>query len=126
MTYLNSLAIAVYTPRDAMIGRLAIAGEFELAGGRGIVVHPKRGSVSDRYLTLLAAERIFYVLVDGTALPEIYGRPANGHGLVPMRALPIAHPNRFPTAAVWAALVHLLRTAAGVWADALTLGSGLL
>ena len=61
----------------------------------------------DRYLTLLAAEGISYVLVDGTALPEVYGRSEKGHGLVPMRALPIVHPDRFPAAAVWATLVHL-------------------
>ena len=80
-TYLKSLGIAVDAPHMAAIGRLVIAGEFGLCGSRGVVVRPKRGSVSDRYIEMLTAEGVSYVLVDGTSRLESYGKSEKMGGL---------------------------------------------
>ena len=66
-TYLSSLGIDVTDAAQPAIGRLALAGEFVLGGERGVLLRPKRGDVSDRYLELLAGEGYAFVIVDEPA-----------------------------------------------------------
>lgn len=110
-TYLSSLGIEVTEAAQAALGRLALAGEFLLDGERGVLLHPKRGDVSDRYLEMLSGAGYAFVIADGGGYPAVYAR--EGEGLAPMRALPIAEPRQFPSQDVLAAWVSLLRTAAG-------------
>lgn len=118
-TYLSSLGIGVTDAAQPAIGRLALAGEFEFGGERGVLLRPKRGDVSDRYLELLAGEGYVFVIVDGGGYPSFYAREREG--LVPIRALPVAHRTHFPSAEVLDAWVQLIRAAAR-HGDAVKLG----
>ena len=84
--YLGSLGIEVTDAAQPVVGRLALAGEFVLGSERGVLLRPKRGDVSDRYLELLAGEGYAFVIVDGGSYPSFYAREQEG--LVPVRALP--------------------------------------
>lgn len=108
--YLSSLGIEVTEAAQGAIGRLALAGEFVLAGERGAVLRPKRGDVSGRYLEILAGAGFTFLIVDGGAYPAFYAR--EGEGLGPVRALPIADPKRFPSQDVLAAWARLIHTSA--------------
>lgn len=110
-TYLDSLGIDIVDAAKPTVGRLALAGEFELDGKRGVVIRPKRGGVSDRYLELLSAEDYDFVVVDGGTYPRLYELEAGS--LVPIRALPVRSPQHFPSPAVLQAWVRLIRAAAG-------------
>jgi hypothetical protein len=109
-TYLTSLGIEVVEAAQAAIGRLVLAGEFVLGGERGALIRPKRGDVSLRYLEILVDEGYAFVVVDSGGYPAFYAR--EGAGLAPVRALPIAAPQRFPTTSVLAGWAQLIRTAA--------------
>ncbi|RKG48494.1 SAM-dependent DNA methyltransferase [Corallococcus sp. AB011P] len=121
--YLNSLGLKVTDAAQRSIGRLALAGEFVLEERRGVLLRPKRGGVSDRYLELLAAEGYAFVVVDNGNSPSMYARA--GEGLVPVRALPVNTPSRFPSRDVLAAWAQLIRSAAGR-GDAARLGAAQL
>lgn len=110
-TYLRSLGIKVAEAAQAAIGRLALAGEFVLDGKRGVLLRPKRGDVSDRYLELLVGEGYGFVVVDGGDYPSFYAR--ENEGLAAVRALPVADRQRFPSREVLAAWTQLIRAAAG-------------
>ena len=114
--YLNSLGIEVTAPARPAIGRLALAGEFTVGTARGVILRPKRGDVSDRYLDLLAGLDYALVVVDGGHYPACYAR--KGHSLEPVRALPIDSPRHFPSEEVFAAWRQLVRSAAGPRGDA--------
>ena len=109
--YLSSLGIDVSEPSQPAIGRLALAGEFTLGGARGVILRPKRGDVSDRYLELLAAQDYAFVVVDGGRYPAVYAR--KGAALAPVRALPIDMPQHFPSEEVLAAWGQLIRSSTG-------------
>ena len=109
--YLISLGIKITDPAQPAIGRLALAGEFTLEGARGVMLRPKRGDVSSRYLELLAGLGYAFVVVDGGRYPAIYAR--EGGALVPVRALPIGRPQHFPSEEILAAWGHLIRLSAG-------------
>lgn len=110
-SYLDGLGLKVAEPAQRSIGRLALAGEFVLYERRGVLLRPKRGGVSDRYLELLAAEGYAYVVVDDGGYPSMYARA--GESLVPVRALPVNAPSRFPSRAVLAGWARLIRASAG-------------
>ena len=118
--YLDSLGIDIVDAAKPAVGRLALAGEFALEGKRGVVVRPKRGGVSDRYLELLAAEGYDYVVVDGGSYPGFY--ELEGESLVPIRALPVRSPERFPSTTALEAWGRLIRAAVGR-GDAAKLGA---
>lgn len=82
-----------------------------MGGARGVLLRPKRGDVSDRYLELLAVEGYDFVIVDGAGYPAFYARSEGG--LAPVRALPIIDPQHFPSQDVLAAWAQLIRAAAG-------------
>jgi hypothetical protein len=109
-SYLSSLGIEVTDAAQPAIGRLALAGEFVLGGERGVLLRPKRGDVSDRYLELLAGEGYSFVIVDGGSYPSFYAREQEG--LVPVRALPVPHQSHFPSPSVLGAWGQLIRAAA--------------
>lgn len=109
--YLNSLGIELVEAVQPVIGRLALAGEFVLNGARGVLLRPKRSDVSARYLELLAGQGYEFVIVDGVGYPSFYAR--EGESLSPIRALPVADPQNFPSEEILAAWVHLIRSAAG-------------
>lgn len=119
-TYLSSLGIEVSVAGQASIGRLVLAGEFMLNGERGVLLRPKRGDVSDRYLELLADEGYAFVVVDGGGYPSFYAR--EGEGLTPVRALPVADRLHFPSREVLAAWAQLIHSAAGRRGEAAELG----
>ena len=119
-TYLNSLGIEVTEPAQPAIGRLALVGEFTVGKARGVILRPKRGGVSDRYLDLLAAHDYAFVVVDGGRYPAVYAR--DGAALGPVWALPIDTPRHFPSEEILAAWRHLIRSAAGHRGDAAQIG----
>ena len=118
-TYLSSLGIGVRDPARTAVGRLTLAGEFVLDGKRGALLRPKRGEVSNRYLEILASEGYAFVIVEGSGYPAVYAHEEGA--LVPIRALPIAHPQNFPSPDVLAEWSQLIRAAAG-HGDAARLG----
>jgi len=73
-SYLQSLGIELRPAASAAVGRLSIAAEFEFDKFRGVIVRPKRGAVSSRYLEMLAAQGVDFVVVDGSVPLAIYGR----------------------------------------------------
>jgi hypothetical protein len=111
VAYLSSLGIEVTNAAHPAIGRLALAGEFVLGGERGVLIRPKRGDVSDRYLELLSGEGYAFVVFDAGGYPSFYAR--EGDGLAPVRALPVAHRQHFPSTDVLAAWTELIRASAG-------------
>ncbi len=117
--YLSSLGIEVKDPSQRTIGRLSLAGEFLLDGARGVLLKPKRGDVSDRYLELLAGAGYQFVVADGSSFPSFYAR--EGASLSPIRALPVRAPSHFPTGEVLTAWTQLVRASAGS-GDAARLG----
>jgi hypothetical protein len=121
--YLHSLGLQVDSAAKRSIGRLVLGGEFVLEGGRGVLLRPKRGAVSDRYLELLAAEGYEFVVVDDGGYPSMYARKEDC--LVAVRALPVRTPSRFPSREVLGAWAGLIRKAAGR-ADATRLGAAQL
>ena len=118
--YLNSLGIEVIEPTQPAIGRLALAGEFTVGKARGVILRPKRGDVSDRYLELLAAHDYAFVVVDGGRYPAVYAR--KGDALAPVRALPIDSARHFPSEEVFATWRQLIRSSAGPRGDAAQIG----
>lgn len=123
IAYLNSLGLKVADAAQRSIGRLSLAGEFVLDERRGVLLRPKRGGVSDRYLELLAAEGYAFVVVDDGTYPSMYALEAES--LVPVRALPVKTPSRFPSRDVLAGWARLIRSAAGR-GDAARLGAAQL
>ncbi len=121
--YLDSLGIQVTDTAQRMVGRLALAGEFVLDGRRGVLLRPKRGVVSDRYLELLVAEGYAFAVVDDGVYPSMYAR--EGASLAPIRALPVLEKSRFPAREVLTAWARLIRLAAGR-GDAARLGAAQL
>lgn len=108
--YLYSLGIEIADAAKVAIGRLALAGEFQLNGQRGAVLRPKRGDLSSRSLDALAEAGYAFAVVDGGGFPAVYARAGThaGESLLPVRALPIVEPRHFPSADVlsaWAGLV---------------------
>lgn len=124
--YLDSLRIPYGPPTKTSVGRLTIAGEFFLENTRGVIVRPKRGGISGRYLDLLAAEGLGFIVVDTQPFLRIYGRTENGETLEQQRALPIKDPNQFPTCEVFRLIVDVLHTSFRSDEDALAIGAALL
>ena len=122
-SYLQSLGIAQQPAATAAIGRLSLAAEFEFDKHRGVIVRPKRGGVSARYLEMLAAQGVDLVVVDGAVPLTIYGRSPDGTQLEPLRALPVACPSTFPSPEMFHVFVDLIQKAARKPTDALDLGS---
>lgn len=99
-----------FTPLDnASVGRLSIDAEFRVAGKRGIVVSPKRGSVSDRYLSLLSAEGVSFVVAEGGSTLSFYESPQKAGELHPVRALKPIKARSFPSQELFEYLSALLR-----------------
>lgn len=122
--YLSNLGIEITEPARSVIGRLALAGEFTLGGARGVILRPKRGGVSDRYLELLAGDGYAFVVVDGGRYPAIYAR--NGDALAPVRALPIDTPQHFPSEEVLVAWGQLIQSSAAPHGAAAQIGAAQL
>jgi hypothetical protein len=121
--YLHSLGLKITDAAQRSVGRLALSGEFILDERRGVLLRPKRGGVSGRYLELLAAEGYAFVVIDDSDYPSMYTR--EGESLVPIRALPVNTPSRFPSRDVLGAWARLIRSAAGR-GDAARLGAAQL
>lgn len=118
-SYLESLGVNVTKPTLPSVGRLALSGEFELDGARGVILRPKRRDVSNRYLELLADAGYDLVAVDGDDYPAFYAR--EGASLAPVRALPVSKRASFPSSKVLDAWSRLIRASAGL-GDAARLG----
>ncbi len=125
-TYLKSLGITIKSPRNENIGRLIIIGEFHLENSRGVIVSPKRGGVSDRYMDLLAAEDVGFVIIDTKPSFLVYGRTKDGEALEPFRALPINKPDQYPISDIFQLVADLLGRRDGNKRATLDLGSKLL
>lgn len=124
--YLESLGIPQRCALSPVIGRLAVVAEFLLGGRRGVVVRPKRGGVSDRYLQILRSDGVDYVVIDGSVPLTIYGRAPDSEVLEPLRALPVESPTTFPPEAVLQVVTDLLLRVARKPANALDFGSRML
>src|SRR4051794_22057418 len=101
ISYIKSLGLEIAGAPRRSVGRLVLAGEFILGEQRGVLLRPKRGGVSGRYLELLAAEGYAFVVIDEGVYPSMYSR--EGDSLVPVRALPVKTPLLFPSRDVLAA-----------------------
>ena len=124
--YLRSLGIAFQDQLPTKVGRLVIIGTFEINGLRGVVLRPKRGEISDRYLKILADEQVSFALVDGAETPAVYSLKTAGGSTKRMRALPIQSPSTFPTTEVLEVVARLVREALRTEADAVQVGIRLI
>jgi hypothetical protein len=111
--YLLSLGIRVEVAAEVALGHLSVAAKFAIAGDTGLVVKPRRGGISSRYLEMLAAEGIRFVLVDGLISPSIYGVVGERGGLRPIRALPIKEVTQFPNEEILGVVARLLAQSIG-------------
>jgi hypothetical protein len=94
--YLAAAGIPVAPGAREAVGRLALTGAFNLAGQRGIVVKPKQGSISEKYLDVLGKdESLRLVAVDGAHGIEIFGRRAPDDKLRRIPALPFSETANF-------------------------------
>lgn len=107
--YIKARGIEVAPLDNASVGRLSVDAEFKFAGKRGVVVSPKRGSVSDRYLSLLSAEDISFVVAEGGSTLSFYEALPKGSELHPVRALKPIKAQPFPTQELFEYLSALLR-----------------
>lgn len=107
--YIKARGIEVTPLNNASVGRLSIDAEFKFAGKRGVVVSPKRGSVSDRYLSLLSAEGVSFVVAEGGSTLSFYETPRKAGELHPVRALKPIKTLSFPSQDVFEYLSTLLR-----------------
>jgi hypothetical protein len=124
--YLRSLGVVFQDQQPSKIGRLSIIGTFEINGLNGVVLRPKRGGISDRYLEILAGEQVRFALVDGTEPPGVYSLAGEGSAPKRLRALPIQSPAAFPSRDVLEVVARLLKDAVGTEADTILLGSRLV
>lgn len=109
LKYLYARGIEVTPLDNASVGRLSVDAEFKIAGKRGVVVSPKRGSVSDRYLSLLSAEGISFVVAEGGSTLSFYEALPRTSELHPVRALKLIKTQPFPTQELFEYLSALLR-----------------
>lgn len=107
--YIKARGIEVAPLDNASVGRLSIDAEFKLAGKRGVVVSPKRGSVSDRYLSLLSNEGVCFVVAEGGSTLSFYATPPKAGELHLVRALKPVKARLFPSHDVFEYLSTLLR-----------------
>jgi hypothetical protein len=124
--YLSARCVGVFKPVSSNVGRLSIESEFTIAGKRGVVVSPKRGSVSDRYLSLLSAEGVSFVVAEGGSTLSFYEAASKAGELHPVRALKPDNAQLFPSQAVFEYLLTLLRLSMKEWASIDTVASNLL
>lgn len=107
--YIKARGIEVTPLNNASVGRLSIDAEFKFTGKRGVVVAPKRGSVSDRYLSLLSAEGVSFVVAEGGSMLSFYEAHPKAGELHPVRALKLVKARLFPSQEVFEYLSTLLR-----------------
>jgi hypothetical protein len=107
--YIKARGIEVTPLDNASVGRLSIDAEFKFAGKGGVVVSPKRGSVSDRYLSLLSAEGISFVVVEGGSTLSFYEALPKAGELHSVRALKPVKARLFPSQEIFEYLSPLLR-----------------
>lgn len=124
--YLDSLGIQMEPPASEKVGRLVIQADFFLVQDRGVVVSPKRGRISDRYLELLADEGVSFVLLDTQPWIRIFGRNRNTHNLSRFQALPVIEPDKFPTTVVFDSISDFIRKACPSKEAAVKIGARLL
>jgi hypothetical protein len=109
LKYLYARGIEVTPLNNASVGRLSIDAEFKFTGKRGVVVSPKRGSVSDRYLSLLSAKGVSFVVTEGGSSLSFYEVPPKAGELHPVRALKPIKILSYPSQDVFEYLSTLLR-----------------
>lgn len=107
--YLKARDIEVIPLENVSVGRLSIDAEFKFAGKRGVVVSPKRGSVSDRYLSLLSAEGVSFVVAEGGSNLSFYESAKRAGELLSVHALKPVKSKLFPTQELFEYLASLLR-----------------
>lgn len=107
--YIKARGIEVTPLHNTSVGRLSIDAEFKFAGKRGVVVSPKRGSVSDRYLSLLSAEGVSFVVAEGGSTLSFYESLQKAGELHPVRALKPIKARSFPSQELFEYLSALLR-----------------
>lgn len=107
--YLKARGVQVAQLKDASVGRLSIDAEFKFAGKRGVVVSPKRGSVSERYLSLLSADGVSFVVAEGGSTLSFYELSQKADELHPVRALKPIKARPFPSQELFEYLSTLLR-----------------
>lgn len=107
--YIKARGIEVTPLDNASVGRLSVDAEFKFAGKRGVVVSPKRGSVSDRYLSLLSAEGVSFVVAEGGSTLSFYETLPKTGELHPVRALKPVKTRSFPSQELFEYLSALLR-----------------
>lgn len=107
--YLKARGVEVTRLENASVGRLSVDAEFRFAGKRGVIVSPRRGTVSDRYLALLSAEDVSYIVVESDSALSFYESPQKGKELIPVRALRPSKSKWFPSQELFKHLTALLR-----------------
>jgi len=107
--YLKARGVEVTRLENVSVGRLSVDAEFRFAGKRGIVASPRRGSVSDRYLSLLSAENVSFVVAEGDSSLFFYELPQKGKEFFSVRALRPSQSKLFPSQELFAYLSALLR-----------------
>lgn len=109
LEYIKARGIEITPLNNASVGRLSVDAEFKFAGKRGVVVSPKRGSVSERYLSLLSAEGISFVVTEGGSSLSFYESFQKAGELYPVRALKPFKARSFPSQELFEYLLAFLR-----------------
>ncbi len=109
--YLKARQIKSTKLQNAKIGRLSIDEEFQLSGKRGVIIRPKRGTVSDRYLNLLNEDGVHFVVVENSTDLLFFSKLEKRDGIIPVRALTPTTNRFFPTIEILNYLYSQLRYA---------------
>ena len=70
--YLNSLGLQGKPLTNVSVGRLIIRTDFFLGNDQGVVVHPKRGGISARYVDLLADNGVSFTALRFNEIPRYF------------------------------------------------------
>ncbi len=106
--YLKARGAAVDELENVSVGRLSLDAEFRFNRKRGVVVSPKRGSVSDRYLSLLSAEGVSFVVAENGKALLFYESSRKSGALLAVRALRPVKEKPFPSQQLFKYLSVLL------------------
>lgn len=107
--YFASRGIALTPLVNRSVGRLSLDWEFSFMGGRGVVVCPARGTVSDRYLSLLFSDGVSYVVAEcGSTLMFYEAQSNTSEVFSSVRALRPSESKLFPSQELFDYLSFLL------------------
>lgn len=124
--FLKARGISYIPAKNMSVGRLAIVAEFSFSRKRGVIVSPKRGSISDRYLSLLFTKGVSFVVAESGSMLTFYESSQKTNMLHPVRSLKPSDAKYFPSKDLFQYLSVLLRQCVKKRESIITILSNLL